>query len=83
MGDPPRDANHQEEPSELRQTEPPRRLSNRDRNAFLALLDADHEPNEALKAAAAEYKKGWREGEVYHFYPCDPESEADAAPREN
>lgn len=28
-----------------------RKLSNRDRDVFLALLDADDEPNEALKSA--------------------------------
>ncbi len=44
-----------------------RRLSNRDRDIFLALLDADEEPNEALKAAAADYKKGHRDGDTYHF----------------
>lgn len=49
------------------QVGPPRVLSNRDRDIFLALLDADDEPNEALKAAAAEFKEGWHEGDVYHF----------------
>jgi|GEM_PF-581798 len=38
---------------------PTRRLSNEARDTFLALLDAAPEPNEALKEAAAEYKK-WR-----------------------
>ena len=34
------------------------RLSNRDRDAFLAAMDAsDLKPNEALKAAARRYKK--------------------------
>ena len=36
-----------------------RRLINHDRDIFLALLDADEEPNEALKAAAEEYRN-WR-----------------------
>ncbi len=34
-----------------------RTLSNRDRDVFLALLDSDEEPNEALKEAAKEYKR--------------------------
>lgn len=34
-----------------------RYLSNRDRDAFLALLDSDEEPNEALEKAAKEYKR--------------------------
>lgn len=33
------------------------RLSNRDRDAFLAALDNYTEPNQALKAAARRYKK--------------------------
>ena len=32
-------------------------LSDRDRDAFLALLDAPPEPNAAMKRAAARYKK--------------------------
>jgi len=32
-------------------------LSNRDRDIFLALLDADASPNEALRRAAKEFKK--------------------------
>lgn len=67
MSDPLIASDNQEAPGELRETEPPRLLSNRARDTFLAMLDAYHEPNEALKAAAAEYRKGWREGEVYHF----------------
>ena len=76
MSDPQRGANHQEAMVKLREVEPPRILSNRVRDAFLALLDANHEPNEALKAAATEYRKGWREGKVYHFQPTahDPKS---------
>ncbi len=52
---------------EVLEKEETRRLSNRDRDIFLALLDADDEPNAALKAAAAEYKQGHRDGEKYHF----------------
>ena len=52
---------------EILEKEEIRRLSNRDRDIFLALLDGDQEPNEALKAAAEEYKKGRRVGAEYHF----------------
>lgn len=52
---------------EILEKEEVRRLSNRDRDIFLALLDGDQEPNEALKAAAEEYKKGRRVGAEYHF----------------
>ena len=45
----------------------PRVLSNRDRDIFLAMLDADEEPNEAMKAAAERYKEGYYVGDVYHF----------------
>jgi len=34
-----------------------RTLSDRDRDAFLALLDSDQEANEALKKAAEDYKQ--------------------------
>lgn len=34
-----------------------RTLSDRDRDLFLALLDSDQQPNEALKKAAREYKR--------------------------
>jgi uncharacterized protein (DUF1778 family) len=34
-----------------------RTLSDRDRDLFLALLDSDQEPNEALKKAAKDYKR--------------------------
>ena len=44
-----------------------RYLSNTARDKFLALLDDDAEPNEALKAAAAEYKKGQQVGTEYQF----------------
>lgn len=57
----------QELAAEHWQVRPPRVLSNRDRDIFLALLDADPEPTEAAKKAAAEYNKGWHEGDVYHF----------------
>jgi uncharacterized protein (DUF1778 family) len=52
---------------EILEKEEVRRLSDRDRDIFLALLDADGEPNEALKAAVEEYKKGRRVGAEYHF----------------
>lgn len=52
---------------EILEKEEVRRLSDRDRDIFLALLDADQEPNEALKAAAEEYKTGRRVGAEYHF----------------
>ncbi len=52
---------------EILEKEEVRRLSDRDRDIFLALLDSNPEPNEALKAAAAEYKKGRRVGAEYHF----------------
>lgn len=42
-------------------------LSDRDRDIFLALMDAADEPNDALKAAAAEYKTGRVEGTRYHW----------------
>lgn len=58
-------SDNQEASNELWEFEPSRILSNRARDAFLALHD---EPNEALKAAAAEYRKGWRDGDVYHFH---------------
>lgn len=58
---------------DLSETKPPRVLSNRDRDIFLALLDAAPEPTEAAKKAAAEYNKGWHEGNVYHFQlPAHP-----------
>jgi len=37
------------------------RLSDRDRDIFLALLDSDSEPNEALVRAAEEYKSRFSE----------------------
>ena len=39
-------------------------LSNRDRDLFLALLDADDEPNEALKKGFAEYQNYLKEREA-------------------
>ena len=33
------------------------RLSNRDRDLFLSLLDSDAQPNEALRLAAEKYKE--------------------------
>ncbi len=46
---------------------PTRLLFNQARDAFLALLDADPEPTEAAKRAAAEYKKGRHVGGKYYF----------------
>ncbi len=82
MSDLPKDFNSQEVSGEPWEPEPTPTLSNRDRDIFLALLDADHEPNEALKAAAAEYRKGWREGDVYHFHlPARNPNAGDASDR--
>ncbi len=47
-------ANTAEEVLEKHQT---RVLSNRDRDIFLAMLEDDSEPNEALKKAVEEYKR--------------------------
>jgi len=44
-----------------------RRLSNTARDRFLALLDSDEEPADALKVAADEYKTGRVRGSAYHF----------------
>ena len=52
---------------EILQTEEMRLLSDAARDRFLALLDAEAEPNEALKAAAAEYKTGRQVGAEYQF----------------
>ena len=54
-----------------------RSLSDRDRDIFLALLDADLEPTEAAKRAAAEYNKGWHVGDEYHFQLPASYTEAD------
>ena len=60
-------SNDQEPSNKLREAEPPRILSNRDRDIFLALLDADPEPTEAAREAAVRFNKGWHDGEAYHF----------------
>ena len=52
---------------EILEKEEVRRLTDRDRDIFLALLEADGEPNEALKAAAKEYNRGRHIGTEYHF----------------
>ncbi len=39
-----------------------RKLSDRDRDIFLKMLEDPSEPNEALKKAVAEYKKRIKEG---------------------
>ncbi len=41
---------------EVLEKEQTTRLSNRDRNIFLAMLDSDAKPSEALKRAAKRYK---------------------------
>ncbi|HEX5733378.1 MAG TPA: DUF1778 domain-containing protein [Blastocatellia bacterium] len=41
---------------EVLEREQTTRLSNRDRDIFLAILDSDAKPNEALKRAARRYK---------------------------
>jgi uncharacterized protein (DUF1778 family) len=41
-----------------------RRLSDRDRDTFLSLLDAPAEPNEALRLAAADFKRAVDTGDV-------------------
>ena len=41
---------------EVLEREQTTRLSNRDRDIFLAMLDSDAKPNEALKRAAKRYK---------------------------
>ena len=52
---------------EILEREEVRRLSDRDRDIFLALLEADGEPNEALKAAVKEYNTGRHVGAKYYF----------------
>jgi len=41
---------------EVLEREQTTRLSNRDRDVFLAMIDSDAKPNEALKRAAKRYK---------------------------
>lgn len=65
----------QDLPGEIGQTEPTRLLSDSARDWFLALLESDARPNQALKAAAAEYKKGHREGDTYYFTLERPEEQ--------
>ena len=52
---------------EILEKEEFRRLSNRDRDIFLALLEADPEPTEAAKEAAARFNQGRHDGARYHF----------------
>ena len=52
---------------EILEKEEVRRLSNRDRDIFLALLDADPEPTEAAKEAAVRFNQGRHEDARYHF----------------
>jgi hypothetical protein len=55
--------------ADLWEFDPPHILSNCNRDIFLALLDADPEPTEATKKAAARFNKGCHEGKAYHFQP--------------
>ena len=52
---------------EVLEKEEVRRLSNRDRDIFLALLDTDGEPTDAAKDAAARFNQGRHDGARYHF----------------
>ena len=52
---------------EILEKEEIRRLSDRDRDIFLALLEAEPEPTEAAKEAAARFNQGRRDGTKYHF----------------
>ncbi len=52
---------------EILEKEEVRRLSDRDRDIFLALLEADLEPTEAAKEAAARFNQGRHNGAKYHF----------------
>ncbi len=56
-----------ERADEVLEKEDVRLLSNAARDRFLALLDGDHEPNEALKAAAEGYKNWRRAGSEPHL----------------
>ena len=52
---------------EILEKEEVRHLSNRDRDIFLALLEADPEPTEAVKEAVARFNQGRHNGAKYHF----------------
>ncbi len=52
---------------EILEKEEVRLLSNRDRDIFLTLLDADPEPTEAAKEACARFNQGRHDGTRYHF----------------
>lgn len=52
---------------EILEKEEIRRLSNRDRDIFLAMLEADPEPTEAAKEAAARFNQGRHEDGRYYF----------------
>ena len=47
------------------------RLSDRDRDLFLSMLNAPDEPDHALCNAAADYKAGRVEGGLYHWSSND------------
>ena len=57
---------------EFQQDEPPRMLSNRARDAFLALLDADHEPNEAPKRRPRNTREAGVSEKCIIFNPAAP-----------
>ncbi len=52
---------------EILEKEEIRRLSDRDRDIFLALLEANPEPTEAAKEAAVRFNQGRHDGAKYHF----------------
>ncbi len=52
---------------EIVEKEEIRRLTNRDRDIFLALLDADPAPTKAATQAAARFNQGRHDGDQYHF----------------
>ena len=52
---------------EILEKEAVRCLSNRDRDIFLALLDADPEPTQAAREAAARFNQGRQDADQYHF----------------
>lgn len=52
---------------EILEKEEVRRLSDRDRDIFLALLEADPEPTKAAKEAAERFNQGRHNDAKYHF----------------
>ena len=65
---------------EILENQEVRRLSNRDHDIFLALLDADPDLTEAAKNAAARFNKGHWVGEAYRFQaPAHASKNGDAS----